>query len=217
MVIDIKKYKKGNGYKNTMLQYNYMRLYTLIIIFVTALHTAGVHGQTVAVKSNLLYDATASLNLGLEVGLSLKWTAELSGNLNAWDMSHGHKWKHWFVQPEVRYWLCDHFSGHFIAAHAIGGKYNVGNLKNGIKFLGTDVSALSDNRYQGWFAGAGIAYGYAWPLGIHWNLEGEIGIGWIYTRYDRFECAGCGRKEGEGLSNNFVTPTKAAVNLVYVF
>ncbi len=174
-------------------------------------------GQTIAVKSNLLYDATASINLGIETDLSLKWTAELSGNINAWDMSHGRKWKHWFIQPEARYWFCDHFAGHFVALHAIGGKYNMGGLNNSISILGADFSKLSDSRYQGWFAGGGIAYGYALPIGVHWNIEGELGIGWIYTRYDRFECAGCGKKAEEGKSKSFIAPTKAAVNLVYVF
>ncbi|MBO5186090.1 MAG: DUF3575 domain-containing protein [Prevotella sp.] len=194
-----------------------MKQHLLTTILTILLYAAGANSQTVAVKSNLLYDATASINIGAEIGLSTKWTAELSGNINAWNMSHGRKWKHWFLQPEARYWLCDRFSGHFFAAHAIGGQYNFGHLNNSISIFGTDLSPLSDSRYQGWFAGAGIAYGYAWAIGRHWNLEGELGIGWIYTRYDRFECAGCGKKEEKDRNKNFIAPTKAAVNLVYIF
>lgn len=194
-----------------------MKQHLLTTILTILLYAAGANSQTVAVKSNLLYDATASINIGAEIGLSTKWTAELSGNINAWNMSHGRKWKHWFLQPEARYWLCDRFSGHFFAAHAIGGQYNFGHLNNSISIFGTDLSPLSDSRYQGWFAGAGIAYGYAWAIGRHWNLEGELGIGWIHTRYDRFECAGCGKKEEKDRNKNFIAPTKAAVNLVYIF
>ena len=98
------------------------------------------------------------------------------------------------VQPEVRYWFCDHFSGHFVGAHIHGGQYNIGGFDGKINFLGTDARKLKDTRYQGWFVGAGIAYGYTWILGRHWNLEAEIGLGYSYTRYDRFQCAGCGRK-----------------------
>lgn len=68
-----------------------------------------------------------------------------------WTLSHDRRWKHWLVQPEARYWFCDRFSGHFLGFHAHGGQYNVGGLKNGIKFLGSDFSKLSDARYQGWF------------------------------------------------------------------
>ena len=142
--------------------------------------------QKVAVKTNLLYDASATVNAGVEVGLAPQWTLDVSGNINAWDMSHGRKWKHWLLQPEARYWLCERFSGHFLAVHAHGGQYNVGHLRNGISFFGTDFSKLSDYRFQGWFAGAGIAYGYSLPLAKHWNAEFEIGIGYAYSHYDKF-------------------------------
>lgn len=83
--------------------------------------------------------------------------------------------------------------------------------------LGTDARKLKDTRYQGWFTGAGIAYGYAWVLGRHWNLEAEIGIGYSYTRYDRYPCARCGTRIETDRPHHYVGPTKAAVNLVYVF
>lgn len=105
--------------------------------------------QKVALKTNLLYDATATVNAGIEIGLAPRWTLDISGNFNDWTMSHNRKWKHWLVQPEARYWFCERFSGHFIGIHAHGGEYNFGNLKNGIKFLGSDFSKLTDNRYQG--------------------------------------------------------------------
>ena len=186
-------------------------------LFLGLLLFSTVHAQKVAVKSNLLYDATATINAGIEFGLAPKWTFDLSGNYNGWTMSHDRKWKHWLVQPEARYWFCDRFAGHFLGFHALGGQYNVGNLDNGIKFLGTDFSKLSDNRYQGWFVGGGIAYGYAWVLSKHWNLEGEIGIGYAYSKYDRFNCKGCGKKIEEDTTHHYFGPTKAAINLVYAF
>ena len=121
------------------------------------------------------------------------------------------------AQPEARYWLCDRFSGHFFGLHVHGGQYNIGGLKNNIKFLGTDFSRLTDERFQGWFAGAGLGYGYSWILGKHWNFELEIGFGYSYTVYDTFECAGCGKKVEEGKEHHYVGPTKAAINLVYLF
>ena len=175
-----------------------------------------MHAQEVAVKTNLLYDATLTVNLGAEVELSPKWSFDLSGNLNAWSLNHGRRWKHWLVQPEARYWFCEPFGGHFLGFHALGGQYNVGHLGFARDILGMHFSKLKDHRYQGWFAGLGVAYGYSWLLGRHWNLEAEIGIGWVYTKYDIFQCWGCGRKSGHG-NKNFVGPTKAAINLVYVF
>lgn len=187
----------------------------LLAILVCLCVTA--RGQQVAVKTNALYDALLNVNVGAEFGLAPRWTLDVSGNLNMWTLSHDRRWKHWLLQPEARYWFCDRFSGHFLGFHAHGGQYNVGGLKNDISFLGSDLSALSDSRYQGWFIGAGVAYGYTWILGRHWNFELEIGVGYAYTRYDRFRCAGCGKKIETDRPHHYVGPTKAAVNLVYVF
>lgn len=175
----------------------------------------GAKGQDFAVKTNLLYDATLTANAGIEAGIAPRWTFDLSGNYNAWPVN-GHKWKQAMVQPEARYWFCDRFAGHFVGAHVLGGIYNVGQIKNNLKFLGTDFSKLTDNRYQGWAVGAGVAYGYAYILGQHWNLEFELGFGYVYSQYDQFECVNCGRKIGEG-DHHYIGPTKAAVNLVFVF
>ena len=192
-------------------------LFRMAMVFVGMMLATQLQAQKVAVKTNLLYDATATINAGIEFGLAPKWTLDLSGNFNGWTMSHDRKWKHWMAQPEARYWFCDRFAGHFLGFHALGGQYNIGHLKNNIKFLGTDFSKLSDSRYQGWFIGAGVAYGYAWVLNKHWNLEGEIGVGYVYTEYDRFNCKGCGKKVEEDKNHHYFGPTKAAINLIYVF
>ena len=192
-------------------------LFRMAMVFVGMMLATQLQAQKVAVKTNLLYDATATINAGIEFGLAPKWTLDLSGNFNGWTMSHDRKWKHWMVQPEARYWFCDRFAGHFLGFHALGGQYNIGHLKNNIKFLGTDFSKLSDSRYQGWFIGAGVAYGYAWVLNKHWNLEGEIGVGYVYTEFDRFNCKGCGKKVEEDKNHHYFGPTKAAINLIYVF
>lgn len=172
--------------------------------------------QDLAVKTNLLNDAFLNANVGAEVGLAPRWTFDITGSLNAWPVNE-QRWKHWLMKPELRYWFCDRFAGHFLGVHALGGEYNVGQIKNDFSFLGTDFSELTDNRFQGWFIGAGVAYGYAFVLGRHLNLELELGAGYAYTRYDVFECRDCGRKVAEDQPHHYVGPTKAAINLVYVF
>ncbi|MCM1052282.1 MAG: DUF3575 domain-containing protein [Paenibacillus sp.] len=185
-------------------------------IVLAVLGIARVQAQDVAVKTDLLKDVVLTPTVGVEFGLAPKWTFEVSGSLNAWPVND-HYWKHWMVMPEARYWFCQRFAGHFVGAHVLGGQYNFGNLHNNIKFLGTDFSKLSDERHQGWMVGAGIAYGYDWILSRHWNLEAEIGFGWVYTRYDVYPCATCGTKTRSRKPHNYVGPTKAAINLVYTF
>lgn len=194
-----------------------MKRIILLLAIVIAGASQTVRGQNVAIKTNMLADAFLSPNTGVEIGIAPRWTLDATGQFNAWTMSHDRRWKHWAVQPEARYWFCDRFSGHFIGAHMHGGKYNIGGFDGRLHFLGTDARKLKDSRYQGWFIGAGVAYGYAWILDRHWNLEAEIGFGYSYTRYDKYPCAECGTKLETNKPHHYVGPTKAAINLVYLF
>lgn len=192
--------------------------WTMGIIFLfIGLLTGKVSAQEVAVKTNVPYWATTTPNVGFEVALGAKWTLDVSGGYNPWTFSDNMKWKHWLVQPELRYWLCEKMGGHFFGIHALGGQYNIGNVNIDLKMLGTDFSMLKEHRFEGWMAGAGLSYGYAWMLSRHLNLEAELGLGYVYSRYDRFQCVTCGSKEVADKSHNYVGPTKAAINLVYVF
>ena len=183
----------------------------------TAAYAIPAHAGDVALKTNLLYDATASANLGVEFGFAKQWSLDVSGDINFWNIG-GKRWRHWFAQPEFRYWFCHRSIGHFIGIDLHGGQYNMGKFGvDGFKFLGTDFRNLKDRRYQGWFAGAGIAYGYSWAFSEHWGMEAEIGIGWAYSRYDAYLCESCNKKIINNAVHNYFGLTKAAINLVYNF
>lgn len=190
--------------------------YLIAILFAFAVYSQA-KAQDIAVKTNVLGDAMGSLNIGVEGRLAEKWTMDLSGHIDPWTRKDGALWRHAFLQPEARWWFCDTFSGHFLGVHAHGGIFNVGGIDTDLKFLNNDFSILRDSRYQGWFAGAGIAYGYDLILGRHWNLEFEIGAGYAYTRYDQFECEVCGSVLAEDLTHHYFGITKAAISLVFLF
>ena len=128
-------------------------------------------GSMIGIKSNIPYWATATFNLGAEVYLARHWTLELEAGLNPFsgkndDGSYGRSLKHLRLHPELRYWFCETFNGHFLGVHTPYLLYNVAD----IKWLGTE-----GERHQGWGAGAGISYGYSWLLSRHWNLEATEG------------------------------------------
>lgn len=181
------------------------------------LGSSTAQAQEVAVKTNLLSDALLNISGAAEFGLAPKWTLELGGSYNGWTLSHNRRWKHWAAQPELRYWLCERFGGHFFGVHAHGGQFNIGGIDTDFKLLGTDFGKLADARYQGWFIGGGLAYGYAWQFSRHWGMEAEIGVGYSYTRFDQFRCSGCQRKTHEDLDHHYLGVTRAAINLVYGF
>ncbi len=187
------------------------RLLYLLLAGFSLLFVTPLHAQKWAAKTNVLYDATSTINVGVEMGLAPKWTLDVSGNYNPWTFSDYKKLKHWMVQPEARYWLCERFNGHFFGLHAHGGQFNLANLD--LPF-GT-FSALEDHRAEGWFAGAGVGYGYHWILGNHWSLEAELGLGFIHANYDRYECERCGELLGRA-HKNYWGLTKAAISIIYI-
>lgn len=158
--------------------------------------------STAAIKTNLLYDATLTVNLGAELRVAPKWTIDLSGNINSWTLSNGRRWRHWMIQPEARRWTKEAFRGHFFAGHLFGGQFN--------------YSFDGRQRRQGWAAGLGVGYGYAWQFGRRWGLEAEIAVGYTRYSYDKYPCTNCGRVIASH-NKNYFGPTKAAINLVYRF
>lgn len=180
----------------------------LIFFCLTALTTRAQH---VAIKTNLLYDATATVNLGLEVGLGQKFSLDVSGDYNDWPAYNGMQWKHWLVQPELRYWKCDRFNGHFFGLHALGGEYDVYNVKLPFGLY----PGAADGDYRGSFVGGGLSYGYQWLIGQRWNLEATIGVGYMYTKYDRYADPDSDVKQRSG-SKNYIGPTKVGISIMFL-
>lgn len=182
-----------------------------ILIFLMLLVSISLSAQDVAVKTNLLYDATATINLGAEIGVAPKWTVDLSANYNGWTFNDNKKWKHWMAQPEVRYWFCERFNGHFLGAHLLGGQYNWGGLDLPLGIF----DDLKEHRYEGWYVGGGVVYGYQWLLGKRWSIETALGVGYVRADYDRYKCPHCGEWQDSGKKNYFGV-TKAAISLIYI-
>lgn len=188
-----------------------------ILLYFCIIFSSFLSAQKVAVKTNALYWATLTPNVALEVALGDQFTTDWHFLYNPWTFSENRKMKLMAAQPEFRYWFCERFNGHFIGMHLLGGIYNIGNIDADFKLLGADFGMLKDHRYEGWMVGAGVGYGYQWILSKHWSIEAEIGLGYIYTRSDKFECTTCGDKLEENVPHHYGGPTKFALNVMYVF
>ena len=162
----------------------------------------------VGIKSNLLYDATATMNLGAEFRLGPRTSLDVPLSWNPWQFSNNRKWKHVLVQPEFRLWTKETFSGHFFGLHAHYAYYNVGNLPKPFS------ENMRQNRYEGWLAGAGVSYGYRWSFNSNWGMEATVGVGYAYLSYDKYDCHKCGERLASKTKNYF-GPTKIGVSLVY--
>ena len=87
-----------------------------------------IYTPKLAIKSNLLYDATTTLNLGIEFRLSKHLTFDLPFSYNPWTFSDNRKIKHWLVQPELRYWINESFKGSFWGLHFHGAEFNTAKI-----------------------------------------------------------------------------------------
>lgn len=155
--------------------------------------------QNWAVKTNAAYWAATTLNIGTEVALGEQLTIDVIGVYNPFRFSDNKKMLLWGIQPELRWWTCRKFNGHFFGIHAHYGKYNAG---------------LRTYRYDGWLAGAGVSYGYQFILGNRWNLELELGVGYARLNYDKYLRQHCGKFISRNTKNYF-GPTRVSVSFVY--
>lgn len=195
-----------------------MRHY-LTILFAFVL--CGASAQDIAIKTNLLYDASATVNMGVEIGLGKRTTLDISGNYNAWDTNTelNEKMRHLLIQPEFRYYLCERMKGHFVGAHVHLLQYNINGdhwlpniFKSASTFNNNDEEA---SRYQGEGYGAGLVYGYDWVIAPRFNIEFAVGAGYVFFDYERYGTSKCSPCLGED-TKHYWGLTKLGISLVYI-
>lgn len=220
------------------------RIWRMLSLGAATLWCVASQAQSVALKTNLLYDATATPNLGIEAQVGKRNTVQLFYGLNTWTFNKNKpaelkkQAKHWVVMPEYRWWTCSAMNGFFWGIHAMGGQFNVSNMyvpqvghffghshdKNGLTDYDEKYpthgnvfkAARGDSRVEGTFLGGGATVGYQWIINRHWNLEAEIGAGYDYVWTKHYKCSDCDKLLHEG-GVNYVGLTKAGITLMYVF
>ena len=200
-----------------------MKRYLIIAVFAFLASLGTANAQKAAIKTNALYWATTTPNLGMEFALGDRWTFELEGGYNPWnlDSDNNMKVKHWLVSPEFRYWFCNSCQGHFIGINANYTQFNIGGLPEGMPNLFVNLNTevpmpdLSVARIQGWAVGAGLTYGYAFPIARRWNMELTVGYGWWYTEYDQYESRKCGLFQ-QAVARHALGPATAGISFIYM-
>lgn len=120
------------------------------------------HAQRVAIKTNALYWAGATPNLGLEFRLSRHFTLGMEGAFNRFKISKIDT-RMIGCMPELRYW----FSGRPHAGHQVGVMGLVGDYRLNVK----------DSGHEGSAYGFGPTYAYSWVLSRRWSMEANVGVG----------------------------------------
>lgn len=159
-------------------------------------------------KTNLLQDAVGTMSLGAEYRFSRRFSIDVAGAWNPWTFSDHMMYRQWSVSPQLRWW--PRGNGHFLALSLIGGEFNY----NKVSLPFNSAPSLRDYRYEGWTAGAGIAYGYRYDVSRRFALEATLGVGVSYVDYDKYLCDRCGEKVANGTKLYF-GPMRTGFNLIY--
>ena len=153
-------------------------------------------------KTNLPFYALVVPNLAVEVRLADQWSLDIPVFYSPYTVARNYRYRVFALQPSARYWLKPGMKGHFFGVHLLGGMFN--------------ISVDERNRYQDtdgmW--GAGLDYGYAIKFSKHWGMEFNIGVGYIWTRYDTFYNVENGISWDTSTAN-YLGITRLGISLIY--
>ena len=188
-------------------------IFVFVVMLISLMSSQRVAAQKVALRNNLLYDATLTPNLGADIRLDSIWTVGAIVGLNAWDIDKdkNKKWRHLLIEPNVRRWLNrSPFSKSYLEGDLIYSHFNVGNTT--IPFSLYD--AVKEKRLQGDLFALGTKFGYSWILARTWRVEAEAGLAIGYAWFKEYDCPTCGTYLGEG-DRIFLLP-QLGINVVYI-
>lgn len=153
-------------------------------------------------KTNLPFYALVVPNLAVELRLADQWSLDIPVFYSPYTVARNYRYRVFALQPSARYWLKPGMKGHFFGVHLLGGMFN--------------ISVDERNRYQDtdgmW--GAGLDYGYAIKFSKHWGMEFNIGVGYIWTRYDTFYNVENGISWDTSTAN-YLGITRLGISLIY--
>ena len=172
-----------------------------------------------AIRTNLIYGASASPNIGLEFPLGSHLTIGANLGMKTWprwlpwdnDRENPRKWRHILVVPELRWWPGQIYDRWFFGTDLIWTHYNVG----AIKFPFGMYPDAYNYRLQGDLYALGLFAGYSWHLTDNLRLEAEAGIAAGFNNADKYDCAYCGAKLGKAQPLAIVP--KLGLNIAYDF
>ncbi|MDR2534136.1 MAG: DUF3575 domain-containing protein [Tannerellaceae bacterium] len=185
---------------------------TLVAAACIAIISCKAGAQQIAVKTNALYWATATPDLGAEFAITPRSTISLDGAWNPWNPKgndiDAKRLKHYRLEGEYRIWPWESFNGHFFGLHGFYAAYD---------FSGRTVPFLFDNehQYKGDSYGLGVSYGFHLMLSPAWGIEAFVGAGVARLSFNKNPCLQC-TPLPEHISETYVGPTKIGISLIYI-
>lgn len=170
-----------------------------------------------ALKTNLLYDALALPNIGVEFYLGKNISIIGNWLYGWWDKDNRHRyWRAYGGDVALRWWFGKRAEAKPLTGHHLG-------------IYGGIVTYDFEFGGKGWMGGlpgrslwdrsnrfAGIEYGYSLPVARRLNIDFTVGLGYFGGKYIKYVPRG---NKYEWLSTHNLTwigPTKAEISLVWL-
>lgn len=170
-----------------------------------------------ALKTNMLYDALAVPNIGVEFYLGENWS--VSGNCMYGWWNSDKRYRYWRVyggEIAVRKWLGKKAAEKPLTGHHLGiyGQIFTYDFEwNGTGYMG---GKPGQTLWNGPNYAAGVEYGYALPIGRRLNIDFTIGLGYWGGKYYTYNPLD-GHYVWEATKNrHWFGPTKAEISLVWL-
>jgi hypothetical protein len=87
--------------------------------------------------------------------------------------------------------------------------------KNQMLYANADRDGIYTNSFEGWFAGAGVSYGYHWIITPRFSMEFTLGMGFAFLDYEKARCTECRQVIGKD-TDFYFGPTRAGIGLIWM-
>jgi hypothetical protein len=170
-----------------------------------------------AVKTNLLYDAAAVPNLGIEVYLKKNWTIGTMVDFAWWgNGSYKRNWRYTGVEIEANKWFPGAKHLKPLTGHHLGVYANIFTYDFALNSHGYIGGRPAGNAFEKANYAFGVDYGYSVPLACRLNLDFNLGIGYWGGNYHEYRHIDkCYVWEGTS-KRKWFGPTKAEITLSWL-
>ena len=156
----------------------------------------------------MLYDAALVPNIGLEFHLGSRWAVGANVNYAWWAVNKKHLyWRIYGGELTARKYFGRKRDGYPLSGHHIGVYGQVASYDFELGARGF----MSNFSY-----GAGVDYGYSFPIAKSLNLDLSIGFGYIGGKYKVYEPIDECYVWKENRLRNYIGPSKAEISLVWL-
>lgn len=190
-----------------------VKLHRAVCALLLLLASATGKAQSLALKTNMLYDAVLVPNVGVEVSLGKQWTASADWFYTWFSSDSRHRYwqgyggyltvRRYFAQTSNLKPQTSNLSGHHLGAYVLGLTYDV-------EWGGRGYQA----DHFGF--GAGLEYGYALPISNSLLLDFSLGIGFQDGEYKEYDPIDDHYVWQSTHKRHWFGPTKAEVTLKWV-